>query len=98
MTTSNSTTTQVGPGFLGILALIFITLKLIGYISWPWLWVLSPLWIPLAIVLAIFALIAIAYMLYIVVALINETTSQRKWKKTQAAHRALMARSNAMNK
>jgi hypothetical protein len=37
---------NVGGGFLGILTLIFITLKLTGYISWSWCWVLSPLWIP----------------------------------------------------
>ena len=35
-----------GIGFLGVLALIFITLKLIGKITWSWWWVLSPLWIP----------------------------------------------------
>lgn len=31
-------------GFLGWLALIFIVLKLTGYISWPWVWVLAPIW------------------------------------------------------
>jgi hypothetical protein len=31
-------------GFLGMLALIFITLKLTGYIMWSWVWVLAPLW------------------------------------------------------
>lgn len=29
----------------GALALLFIGLKLTGYIAWSWLWVLSPLWI-----------------------------------------------------
>lgn len=41
---------------LGILGLIFITLKLAGIgivSSWSWLWVLSPFWIPLAIFLTI---------------------------------------------
>lgn len=41
-----------GIGFTGLLALIFITLKLIGKIDWPWLWVLSPIWIPIALFLA----------------------------------------------
>ena len=40
--------------FLPILALIFITLKLTGYITWSWLWVLSPLWLPIAIVIWLF--------------------------------------------
>lgn len=42
---------------LGILGLIFITLKLTGHIAWSWLWVLSPFWIPLAIA-AFFFIIA----------------------------------------
>lgn len=41
---------------LGILGLIFITLKLTGHIAWSWLWVLSPFWIPVSIV-AVFILI-----------------------------------------
>ena len=48
----NSTTTVSFP-FFSILALIFITLKLTGYIAWSWWLVLSPIWIPLCIVLAI---------------------------------------------
>lgn len=35
---------------LGILGLIFITLKLTGHITWSWLWVLSPFWIPLILI------------------------------------------------
>lgn len=42
-----------GIGFTGLLAIVFITLKLLDVISWSWVWVLLPLWIPLAIVLAI---------------------------------------------
>lgn len=41
---------------LGILGLIFITLKLAGIgvvSSWSWIWVLSPFWIPLAFGLTI---------------------------------------------
>ncbi len=33
-----------GPGFLSLLALLFIGLKLTGHIEWSWVWVLSPLW------------------------------------------------------
>lgn len=42
-----------GIGFPGLLAIVFITLKLTGVITWSWLWVLAPLWIPLAFALAI---------------------------------------------
>ena len=38
-----------GITFLGLLTIVFITLKLLGKISWSWWWVLSPIWIPLAI-------------------------------------------------
>ena len=40
--------------FCGLLAIAFIVLKLTKVISWSWLWVLSPLWIPLALALVIF--------------------------------------------
>ncbi|MDE2652421.1 MAG: hypothetical protein OXI71_01275 [Gemmatimonadota bacterium] len=30
------------PGFLSILGLLFVTLKLTGHIDWSWLWVLLP--------------------------------------------------------
>ena len=39
-----------GIGFAGLLGIVFIVLKLTGVITWSWLWVLSPLWIPFAIV------------------------------------------------
>jgi len=42
--------------FLGLLTLVFITLKLTGFIGWSWLWVLSPMWIPLVAALGFLAL------------------------------------------
>ncbi len=39
-----------GLGFCGVLAIVFIVLKLAGVVSWPWLWVLSPIWIPLVLI------------------------------------------------
>lgn len=42
-----------GVGFLGLLTLLFIGLKLSGHIDWSWWWVLSPIWIPIAFVIAI---------------------------------------------
>lgn len=32
-------------GFAGLLAVVFIAMKVAGVIAWPWLWVLAPLWI-----------------------------------------------------
>ena len=38
-----------GISFAGALQVVFIVLKLLGVIHWSWLWVLSPLWIGIAI-------------------------------------------------
>ena len=51
-------------GFAGLLAILFITLKLTGVIAWSWLWVLSPLWIPLSIA-AIFIIFALSIRFFI---------------------------------
>jgi O-antigen ligase len=50
---SNSGATG-GVGFTGLLALVFIVLKLTGVIDWNWWWVLSPIWIPILLVVLIF--------------------------------------------
>ena len=36
-----------------VLTIVFIVLKLIHVISWSWLWVLSPTWINLILLIAI---------------------------------------------
>ena len=59
MANNNSSTQSGGIGFFGLLAIVFITLKLTGYIAWSWWWVLAPLWAPLAVVLMIFLIIVI---------------------------------------
>ncbi len=46
-----------GIGFVGLLTILFIGLKLTGYITWSWWWVLSPLWIPF--VLAVLFLLTV---------------------------------------
>lgn len=48
--TTKTKENNVQIGFPGLLALIFITLKLTGYIDWSWFWVLSPLLIPLVLI------------------------------------------------
>lgn len=35
---------------MGLLALLFIGLKLTGHIGWSWLWVTAPIWGPLVMV------------------------------------------------
>ena len=36
-----------GMSLCGVLTTIFIVLKLVGVIDWPWVWVLAPFWISL---------------------------------------------------
>ena len=48
-----------GIGFFGLLTIVFITLKLTNFIDWSWWWVLSPLWIPFAIIVLVILLLAI---------------------------------------
>lgn len=38
-----------------LLLVLFVGLKLAGVIAWSWWWVLSPIWLPSAIVLVIVA-------------------------------------------
>ena len=46
-----------GIGFLDLLTLLFIGLKLGGFIAWSWWWVLCPFWIPLVIAIVILLLV-----------------------------------------
>jgi uncharacterized protein (DUF983 family) len=57
--TTNSSSSSSGIGFPGLLTVLFIGLKLTGYITWPWVWVLSPLWISALIGLTILAIVFI---------------------------------------
>ena len=47
MSDNNKTTYSIG--VLDLLLVVFVVLKLCKVIAWSWWWVLSPLWIPLAI-------------------------------------------------
>ena len=56
---NNSSSSSGGIGFSGLLTVLFIGLKLTGFINWSWLWVLSPLWISLLIVILAIVIIII---------------------------------------
>lgn len=45
VTVTTTEKTSNGIGFIGLLTIVFIVLKLLGKIHWSWLWVLSPIWI-----------------------------------------------------
>ena len=50
---SSSSSSSGGIGFTGLLTVLFVGLKLTNVIAWSWWWVLSPLWIPLLLVIII---------------------------------------------
>jgi hypothetical protein len=56
---SQSQASLGGVGVAGVLLILFVTLKIIGLIAWPWIWVLAPLWIPIAIVLALLIVVGL---------------------------------------
>lgn len=60
----NKTSANGGIGFVGLLTIAFIVLKLVGVITWSWVWVLSPLWISaviyVVIIVAVVAWFAVA--------------------------------------
>ena len=45
---------SISIGLGTILGVVFLVLKLLGVIAWPWIWVLAPFWIGIALVLVIF--------------------------------------------
>ena len=52
-------TNNRGTGFAGLLTVLFVGLKLTGYIEWSWLWVLSPIWISVGLVVFISLIVLI---------------------------------------
>ena len=57
----NKKTSSGGISFEGLLQVAFIVLKLCKVIDWPWVWVLAPTWISLALV-AVILIIAVIVM------------------------------------
>jgi hypothetical protein len=59
VSSSTSTKSSGGIGFVGLLTIVFIVLKLVGVITWSWWWVLAPVWISagLAVVGLLFLLL-----------------------------------------
>jgi len=58
---NSSSSSSGGIGFAGLLTVLFIGLKLTGYITWPWVWVLAPIWISAGL-----ALLFLTFLLVIV--------------------------------
>ena len=48
-----------GVGFAGLLTIAFVVLKLIGTITWPWVWVLAPMWGSIVLLFTIILVMAV---------------------------------------
>ncbi len=57
MSRTVSSSSSGGVGFFGLLTILFVGLKLTGYINWSWLWVLAPLWGGFTLFFALFAVL-----------------------------------------
>ena len=78
---NNSSSSSGGIGFCGLLAILFITLKLteVSVIAtWSWWWVLSPLWLPFCIFLAI---VAVGLAIWGLIAMVGLVFSYYKGKR-----------------
>lgn len=89
---SKGSTASGGVGFFGLLGIVFIVLKLCKVIDWDWLWVLAPIWGPLALVafiLFLWGLIAVC----VYIARTMESPEKRK-KRLAREHREAVWRSH----
>lgn len=50
-----------GIGFVGLLQVAFIVLKLLDKIQWSWLWVLAPTWISTIVYIVVAIWVAVKY-------------------------------------
>lgn len=71
-----SSSSSSGIGFVGLLTIVFIALKLLGKITWSWWWVLSPLWISTGLVI----LILLGVFLGVIISVNNEEKKEKRNK------------------
>lgn len=72
MAEAKASASSGGIGFVGLLTILFIALKLTGHIEWSWIWVLSPLWIS-------FLLFILLVTIFVTSAIYMERKSQKRW-------------------
>lgn len=68
-------------GFLYLLAVLFIGLKLTGEIDWSWVLVLAPIWVIPAFFVLAFAAIVVAAAVLIPLELLFKALLQRKRRR-----------------
>lgn len=64
MSDYNTNSSSGGIGFFGLLTIVFIVLKLTNVINWSWLWVLAPIWMPIA-------LLILGFFVYVIISVLR---------------------------
>ena len=59
---SSKTQASGGIGVVGLLGVVFVTLKLCGVIDWSWLWVTAPFWAGFALLFAILVIVGLVWL------------------------------------
>lgn len=66
--TLNNSKWKIASGCLSslpnLLLIAFVILKLCNVIAWSWVWVLAPLWIPFALIIALLLIMLIGVVIY----------------------------------
>lgn len=63
MNDRKGSSTVGGVGFVGMLTIAFIVLKLCKVINWSWIWVLSPIWISALFAMGILLGVFVVYLI-----------------------------------
>lgn len=82
MAEASKTASSGGVGLLGLLTVLFVGLKLTGFISWSWWLVLLPLYGPVALVLGVAAIIMLTAFLVWAVTMLAVLWNRRSFPKT----------------
>lgn len=75
--------TRTGIGFTGLLALIFVTLKLLGVINWSWVYVTMPVWLGWAVLFVIAVVMGVVGGILLLVLFIRDKIREMKRKKSK---------------
>lgn len=67
---SQASSATGGVSIIGLLGVVFITLKITGYIDWSWWWVTAPFW-------GTWAFIAVVVLVALIIAQLSQRRPQR---------------------
>lgn len=67
MTGKKTVVKKTSVSIFGLLGILFIALKLTDQIDWSWLWVLSPFWLPTALVFGFGFIVVVASIIAVLI-------------------------------